>query len=120
MKLNEAGDLIKEEIIEFGEECTILTKDKDVTKTYVILESLLKKNKTQFEPHPSLVGATRNDFYVGIFPYDVDVRGYGIKDIIQIGDKKYYLIKADRICVGGQVIYYSAIIKRIQEGYNNA
>lgn len=118
MDINEAGVFIKEEIECFGEKCIINCHSGDKICCFVMLESLIKNNKTNFEAQPSLIGNTRNDYYSVIFPYDVDVRSFGINDVMQIGDRSYYSIRADRVCIGDRVAYFRAVLKSIEEEGN--
>ena len=36
--------------------------------------------------------------------------------VLETGDRSYYFIKREAVCMGGQLLYYTGVMKRLQEG----
>ena len=36
--------------------------------------------------------------------------------MLETGDRSYHFIKREAVCMGGQLLYYTGVMKRLQEG----
>lgn len=36
--------------------------------------------------------------------------------MLETGDRSYYFIRREAVCMGGQLLYYTGVMKRLQEG----
>ncbi len=102
-----------------GNSVTINREDGSEIKLFAAIEQTWRKNKNRFEAVASKLGQARNDYYIYIGPYDVDVTVLTNKDIVHCNGSEYYFLNADSVSVGNEIQYYTGVLKRIYEEDDN-
>ena len=109
--ISETGNIIKKYLTLLGRKAHIHTDGK-VIEVWCVLEQTWKKNKTRFEDNSSEVGRFYRDYYNYIGPYDVDISVMQDDDFFEIGGEKYYLVRCEKVDVGGVIRYYRGVLKK--------
>lgn len=101
-------------IDKYAKSCTVTTKDGKVITAKVMTEQLWKNDKVRFETTPTQIGYNQKNYIKCIFTFDVT--SFGKDDIMTFMGKNYYFVKSNPVCVGEEVIYYSAVLREVIKG----
>ena len=117
MLVNNIAKITSRLIDKYAKNCTVTTKDGKVITAKVMTEQLLKKDKVRFETNPTQIGYNQKNYIKCIFA--LDVTSFGKDDIMNLMDKKYYFVKSSPVCVGEEIVYFSAVLRETVKGDEN-
>ena len=83
---------------------------------FCTLQQTWRKNKSNFTDRQTPIGRVDKDFYLYIGPFDRNILELPEDAVLETGDRSYYFIKREAVCMGGQLLYYTGVMKRLQEG----
>lgn len=114
MFVNNLEKITSRLIDKYAKRCTVTTKDGKVITAKVMTEQLWKNDKVRFETTPTQIGYNQKNYIKCIFTFDVT--SFGKDDIMTFMGKNYYFVKSSPVCVGEEVIYYSAVLREVIKG----
>lgn len=114
MFVNNLEKITSRLIDKYAKSCTVTTKDGKVITVKVMTEQLWKNDKVRFETTPTQIGYNQKNYIKCIFTFDVT--SFGKDDIMIFMGKNYYFVKSSPVCVGEEVIYYSAVLREVIKG----
>lgn len=117
MLVNNIAKITFRLIDKYAKNCTVTTKDGKVITAKVMTEQLWKKDKVRFETNPTQIGYNQKNYIKCIFA--LDVTSFGKDDIMNLMDKKYYFVKSSPVCVGEEIVYFSAVLRETVKGDEN-
>lgn len=104
---------IDKNIRKYGEKCTVPIDGKNID-SFVAVKKIWKHNKSKFESTKTKIGLVDHDYYSACFLDDTDVTKLDEFIPLIVSGVPYLCIKAEPVIVGGQIIYYWAILKNYQ------
>lgn len=117
MLVNNIAKITSRLIDKYAKNCTVTTKDGKVITAKVMTEQLWKKDKVRFETNPTQIGYNQKNYIKCIFA--LDVTPFGKDDIMNLMGKKYYFVKSSPVCVGEEIVYFSAVLREAVKGDEN-
>lgn len=98
-----------------GKCISFVNADGSEEEHFAVIEQTWRKNKSKFEDSSYKLGRNYNDYYAYIGSADFDVTVLTNDDYIICDNEKYYFIKTQKVIVGGNVQFYTGILKKIFE-----
>lgn len=117
MFVNNIAKITSRLIDKYAKSCTVTTKNGKVITAKVMTEQLWKKDKVRFETNPTQIGYNQKNYIKCIFA--LDVTSFGKDDIVNLMGKKYYFVKSSPVCVGEEIVYFSAVLREMVKGDEN-
>ena len=96
-----AAHIIKNQLTRAGNSACLVTGAGRSLPFFCTLQQTWRKNKSNF--------TDRQTFDRNILELPEDA-------VLETGDRSYYFIKREAVCMGGQLLYYTGVMKRLQEG----
>lgn len=108
------ADLIKRQLDKAGR--TVYFKDRDWISTpfQACVSHLWRKKTSNFEPAYTELGQSVKGYYLYTGPYDHDIASLSDDALVIFGEEEYEIKCADAVTFGEDVVYYTAILKRLR------
>ena len=111
-----AAHIIKNQLTRAGNSACLVTEAGRSLPFFCTLQQTWRKNKSNFTDRQTPIGRGDKDFYLYIGPFDRNILELPEDAVLETGDRSYYFIKREAVCMGGQLLYYTGVMKRLQEG----
>ena len=111
-----AAHIIKNQLTRAGNSACLVTGAGRSLPFFCTLQQTWRKNKSNFTDRQTPIGRVDKDFYLYIGPFDRNILELPEDAVLETGDRSYYFIKREAVCMGGQLLYYTGVMKRLQEG----
>jgi len=82
---------------------------------YAVLEQRWKSNKSNFENRQTEIGFTSADYYTYIGPFDHDIEAVSENGCLYADGVKYIFKKKEKMKMGGELLYFTGVVRRVQE-----
>lgn len=115
-RMTPAAHIIKNQLTRAGNSACLVTGAGRSLPFFCTLQQTWRKNKSNFTDRQTPIGRVNKDFYLYIGPFDRNILELPEDAVLETGDRSYYFIKREAVCMGGQLLYYTGVMKRLQEG----
>ena len=115
-RMTPAAHIIKNQLTRAGNSACLVTGAGRSLPFFCTLQQTWRKNKSNFTDRQTPIGRVDKDFYLYIGPFDRNILELPEDAVLETGDRSYYFIKREAVCMGGQLLYYTGVMKRLQEG----
>ena len=107
-------DIIKSQLDKAGR--TVYLKDGEWRSVpfKACVSHLWRKKTSAFEPEYAQLGRSFSEYYLYIGPYGHDITSLSGDAVLELDGENYAFKHADAVFFGGEVIYYTGILKRIK------
>ncbi len=108
------ANIIKRQLEKAGR--TVYFSDGSWTSTPIsaCVSHLWRKKTSDFEPEYTELGQSFREYYLYTGPYNHDITSLSADALVLIDNNKYEIKCADAVTFGNEVIYYTAILKRLR------
>lgn len=97
----------------------VLCRNGQCSTVTAVTEAAWKRNQHHFEDNETRAGKYYQEYYHYIGPASYDVTTLQNNDYALMEGKKYRFIKSEGVYVGGNLLYYRAVIKKMEEADGN-
>ena len=108
-----AAHIIKNQLTRAGNSACLVTGAGRSLPFFCTLQQTWRKNKSNFTDRQTPIGRVDKDFYLYIGPFDRNILELPEDAVLETGDRSYYFIKREAVCMGGQLLYYTGVMKRL-------
>lgn len=112
------AEIIKKQLDKAGR--TVYFKDGEWISTPVnaCVSHLWRKKTSNFEPEYTELGQSTRDYYLYTGPYNHDITSLSDDATVAFDGDEYEIKCADAVTFGNNIIYYTAILKRLRGDYD--
>lgn len=101
-------------IARWGQAVTAIDGEESISFS-AFIQSLRYKNKMYLNDVATPIGGFNQDYYLYIGPAQPMLQGAPGHTVLESGGKQYLTVKAEAVCLGTEVCYVWAVLRRLEE-----
>ncbi|MGN1202223.1 MAG: hypothetical protein ACI4RF_02935 [Eubacterium sp.] len=106
--------IIKKQLDRAGRNVCLKDGEWVSTPFNACISHLWRKKSSAFEPGYTELGKSFYEYYLYIGPYNHDITVLSENGIVEMDGSQFEFKCADAVTFGGQVVYYTGILKRLR------
>lgn len=113
MQKKDLESIIRSQLEENGQPCTITLSNGEVITARVMTKRLWQNDKTKFDSDMTMLGKSDKDYLAVYLPNLYDFTACGENDILGLGTENYCFVKSSAYYASDTIIYYYCVLRRI-------
>lgn len=111
--------IIKNQLDKIGSQVYLIDGDWTSMPFNACISHLWRKKSTAFEPDYTSLGAVSNKYYLYIGPYNHNICVLSDDAVLILNDEKYEFKCKDPVLFGGQTVYYTGVLRKLEGDEEN-